>query len=126
MVKKTVITKGRVAGFQYSPAVVAGGWCFVAGHAGVDASQNLVEGVEAQTRQTLDNITATLAEAGLSLADVVRTSVWLRSYRDLPVVDVVYAKYFPSDQPARTAICVADLPLGARVEIDAIALASQP
>lgn len=122
---KDVISKGAIAGNPYSPAVLASGFCFLAGHLGVDDDQRLVEGgIEAQTRKALDNLAATLAEAGLELSHVVRTSVWVTDYADMPAVNKVYAEYFPEQPPARTAFQVPVLPLGAAFEIDGIAIAA--
>jgi 2-iminobutanoate/2-iminopropanoate deaminase len=122
---KDVISQGAIAGNPYSPAVLAGGFCFLAGHLGVDAEQRLVDGgIEAQTRKALDNLVATLAAAGLELGAVVRTSVWVTDYADMPAVNKVYAEYFPEQPPARTAFQVPVLPLGASFEIDGVAVAA--
>ena len=120
---KRVISEGALAGSPYSPAVIAGGFCFLAGHLGTDANQQLPDGIEAQTRQALDNLSATLAAAGLDRTHVVRTSIWVRDYADMPTVNKIYADYFPDQYPARTAFQTPVLPLDALFEIDAIAVA---
>jgi 2-iminobutanoate/2-iminopropanoate deaminase len=80
----------------------------------------LVEGgVEAQTRQSLANLADVLASEGASLADVVRTTVYLRDMGDFAVMNAVYAAAFGEHRPARATVGVAALPLGALVEIDA-------
>lgn len=121
---KRVISEGALAGSPYSPAVIAGGLCFLAGHLGIDANQQLPDGIMAQTRQALDNLSATLAAAGLDRTHVVRTSIWVRDYADMPTVNKIYADYFPNQHPARTAFQTPVLPLDALFEIDAIAVAS--
>jgi 2-iminobutanoate/2-iminopropanoate deaminase len=123
MTSKTVVREGAVSAGHYSPAVTAGGLCFLAGHLGVDEQERLVGGVEEQTRQALENLTTTLRRAGLERSDVVRASVWVRDYADMPVVNKVYAEYFPTDPPARTAFQTPALPLDAAFEIDAVAVA---
>jgi 2-iminobutanoate/2-iminopropanoate deaminase len=83
----------------------------------------MVEGdVEVQTRQVLDNLSAVLAAAGGSFADVVKTTIFLADMGDFQVVNAVYAERFASDPPARATVQAAKLPRDARVEIDAIAV----
>ena len=111
----------------YSHAVVAGEFIFTAGQAGVDPqSGRLVEGIEAQTRQALQNIAAILSAAGGSLANVVKTTVFLANMADFPAMNKVYAEFFPTDPPARTTVAAAALPLGALVEIEAVAWLPRP
>jgi 2-iminobutanoate/2-iminopropanoate deaminase len=108
----------------YSQAIVAGGFVFASGQIPLDpASGKLVEGdIEAQTARVLDNLSKVLEAAGSSLDHVVRASVYLADLADFPRVNAVYARYFTADpKPARTTVQVAALPLGAQVEIDAIA-----
>ena len=78
-------------------------------------------GIEAQTRQSLDNVFAILAEAGMGPDNVAKTCVLLKDIRDFAAMNAVYAGYFPNDKPARVCYQVAELPKGALVEIDAIA-----
>lgn len=108
----------------YSQAIRAGGFIFVAGQIPLDpATGQLVEGsIEEQTRRVLENLKAVLAACGAELSDVVKTTVFLRSMEDFAAVNRVYAEYFPQPAPARSAVAVAELPRGARVEIEAIAL----
>jgi 2-iminobutanoate/2-iminopropanoate deaminase len=122
-----VITTGRAPAAigPYSQAVRSGSFLFCSGQIPLDpATGQLVEGgIEAQTAQVLDNLTAVLAAAGLTLRDVVKTTVFLVSMDDFPAMNEVYARYFDEDPPARSTIGVAALPKGARVEIEAIASA---
>jgi len=108
----------------YSQAIVAGGFVFASGQIPLDpASGKLVEGdIEAQTARVLDNLRAVLEAAGSSLDEVVRASVYLVDLAVFPRMNAVYGRYFTADpKPARTTVQVAALPLGAQVEIDAIA-----
>ena len=108
----------------YSQAVERGGWVFLSGQIPLDpATGRLVAGeIEEQTHQVLANLRAVLDAAALSLADVVRTTIYLVDLAHFPRVNTVYAEYFAREpQPARATVQVAALPLGASVEIDAIA-----
>ncbi|MDJ0852028.1 MAG: RidA family protein [Myxococcota bacterium] len=108
----------------YSQAVEQGGWVFLSGQIPLDPrSGKLVEGdIEAQTRRVLANLRAVLEAGGLSLAHVVRTTIYLVDLAHFPRVNAVYAEHFDREpQPARATVQVAALPLGAEVEIDAIA-----
>ena len=110
----------------YSQGIKAGDFLFTAGEAGVDpASGRLVEGgITAQTRQALENIRAILEAAGSSLQSVVKCGVFLADLADFQAMNAVYAEFFPADKgpPARTTVQAAKLPMGALVEIDAVAL----
>lgn len=109
----------------YSPAIKAEGhYVFCSGQVGLDpATGQLAAGVEAQAAQALENLQAVLAAAGSSLAKVVKTTVLLNSIDDYKAMNEVYATYFPQDPPARAAFGGLQLPLGALVEIECIALA---
>jgi 2-iminobutanoate/2-iminopropanoate deaminase len=109
----------------YSQAIVAGGFVFASGQIPIDpASGRLVPGeIETQTERVLDNLRAVLEAAGSSLDLVVRASVYLVDLSAFPRMNAVYGRYFSADpKPARTTVQVAALPLGAQVEIDAIAM----
>jgi 2-iminobutanoate/2-iminopropanoate deaminase len=110
----------------YSQGIKAGDFLFTAGEAGVDpASGKLVEGgIAAQTRQALRNVQAILEASGTSLQRVVRCGVFLAELADFQAMNAVYAEFFPADSnpPARTTVQAAKLPMGALVEIDAVAL----
>jgi 2-iminobutanoate/2-iminopropanoate deaminase len=108
----------------YSQAIATGNFVFCSGQVPLlPASGALVEGdVRAQTRRSLENLSGVLNAAGSSLAQVVKTTVFLVSMSDFAAMNEVYAEFFPGDPPARSTIAVAELPKGARVEIEAIAL----
>ncbi len=110
----------------YSQGIKAGDFVFTAGQAGVDpATGKLVEGgIAGQTRQVLRNIESILEAAGSSLDRVVKCGVFLQDMADFQAMNTVYAEFFPPDKnpPARTTVQAAKLPLGALVEIDAVAL----
>jgi 2-iminobutanoate/2-iminopropanoate deaminase len=103
----------------YSQAVRLDDTVWLSGQIGIDPSTGRLVpgGVEAETRQALENCKAVLAAAGLSLADVVQAQVFLADMADYATVNAVYATYFPAAPPARAAVQVAALPRGARVEI---------
>lgn len=107
----------------YSHAIRAGGLLFVSGQVPIDpATGNLVDGdISAQTERVMHNIGAVLKAAGLSLQDVVRTTIFLADMNDFASVNVVYGKFFSDPYPARATVQVSRLPKDARVEIDAIA-----
>ena len=110
----------------YSQGIKAGDFVFTAGQAGVDpATGKLVEGgIAEQTRQTLKNVQAIVEAAGTTLDRVVKCGVFLADMGDFQAMNAVYAEFFPPDKnpPARTTVQAAKLPLGALVEIDAVAL----
>ena len=111
----------------YSQAVRAGGLVFCSGQIPLNPSGELVAGdVAEQTVQVLNNVTAVLAAAGLTLSDVVKTTVFLTSMDDFGAMNEVYQRYFGEIPPARSTVAVAALPKGAQVEIEATALATPP
>ncbi len=107
----------------YSHAVIINGLVYTAGQVGlIPGTKQLAEGgIEAQTRQVLQNLKAVLASAGTNLDNVIKTTVFLKSMDDFATVNSIYGIYFWRSQPARSAVEVARLPLGALVEIEAIA-----
>ncbi|HEY7358711.1 MAG TPA: RidA family protein [Ktedonobacterales bacterium] len=109
----------------YSQAIKAGGMIFAAGQIPLDpATGQMVSGdVQAQTERVLENVRAVLAAAGTSFEAVVKTTVFLKSMGDFAAMNEVYARYFTGAAPARSTVAVADLPRGALVEIECIALA---
>jgi 2-iminobutanoate/2-iminopropanoate deaminase len=108
----------------YSQAIATGNFVFCSGQVPLEPTSGaLVEGdVRTQTRRALENLSGVLNAAGSSLAQVVKTTVFLISMSDFVAMNEVYAEFFPGDPPARSTIAVAELPKGARVEIEAIAL----
>ncbi|MFB7598180.1 RidA family protein [Streptomyces sp. NPDC056160] len=120
---RELIVRGKVPGYRYSPGVVVGDTAYLAGHFGVDGEGKLVaDEVAGQGRRALENLRSTLEAARMGLADVVSMRVWLTTYDDMPAFDAVYGEFFETDPPARTAFMVERLPLGAAVELDAIAV----
>jgi 2-iminobutanoate/2-iminopropanoate deaminase len=119
--------KAPAAVGPYSQAVRAGDFIFTAGQIPLDpATGHMVEGgIEAQTRQALTNLSAVLEAAGTALANVVKTTVFLADIGEFKLMNGVYAEFFPDVPPARSAVQVAALPLGARVEIEAVAIIRQ-
>ena len=106
----------------YSQAVETGAALYVSGQLPVDgASGKMAEGVEAQTRQSLVNLGYILREAGYDYPDVVKTTVLLQHITDFAAMNAVYAEFFTAQMPARVCYQVAALPMGALVEIDAVA-----
>lgn len=128
MTRETVRTQHAPAAIgPYSQAIKANGFVFTAGQAGLDpATGKIVEGgIAAQTRQTLNNIKAILEAGGSSLASVVKTTVFLHRIDDFAAMNSVYQEFFPDAPPARSTVAVKDLPMGALVEIEAVALAGR-
>lgn len=107
----------------YSPAVRAGQFLFVSGQIPIDpATGQMIDGdIAAQSRRVLDSVGALLNAAGLSFANVVRTTVFLADMNDFGAVNQVYGTYFVEPYPARATVQVAGLPRDARIEIDVIA-----
>ncbi|MDY4611596.1 MAG: RidA family protein [Sphaerochaetaceae bacterium] len=124
--KKQVSTQSAPAAIgPYSQAVIAGGFVFASGQIPVDpATGAVVEGSAAvQARQVFENIKAVLAEAGSSLSQVVKATVFLKNMDDFVPVNEVYAQYFAGGiLPARSAVQVAKLPKDVQVEIEVIAI----
>jgi 2-iminobutanoate/2-iminopropanoate deaminase len=124
--KRLVRTEKAPAPFQgapYSQAVVHGDLVFVAGQLGIDPATNQVVegGIEAQTEQAMENVGAILAEAGTSLANVLKASIFIVDFADFPALNEVYARYVGPDFPARATVQIAGLPSGALVEIEVVA-----
>jgi len=107
----------------YSQAAIVGDLVFTAGQVALDpATGTVIEGgIEAQTARVMENIAAVLAAAGSSLSQVVKTTVFLTDMADFPAMNQVYAEAFGDHKPARATVAVAGLPLGVRVEIEAVA-----
>jgi 2-iminobutanoate/2-iminopropanoate deaminase len=126
---KTVVrTEGAPAPFQgapYSQAIAAGGLVFVSGQLALKADKEISAGtIEEQTEQVFANLRAILEEAGSSLPQLVKTTVFLQNLDDFQGMNSVYSKHVGEQPPARSTVEVAKLPSGALVEIEAIALTS--
>ncbi len=108
----------------YSVGIKANHFVYTSGQIGLDPVSNaMVEGgVEAETRQALTNLKSILEAAGASLADVVKTTVFLRDMNDFAKMNAIYGEFFTENPPARSAVQVAALPKGAAVEIEAVAV----
>ena len=107
----------------YSQAIASDNTLYISGQLPIDgATGKMAEGVEAQTRQSLNNLGHILKEAGYSYDDVAKTTVLLADIADFSAMNAVYAEYFTGEKPARICYQVAALPMGALVEIDCIAI----
>ena len=107
----------------YSQAIVAGGFVFCSGMAGIDPHTGAIpQGIEAQTEQALVNLAAVLAVAGASMADVVKTTIFHDDVEDFGRLNEIYARHMPDPPPARSAPAHIRLPRGLLVSIEAIAL----
>jgi 2-iminobutanoate/2-iminopropanoate deaminase len=125
-VKEIISTeKGPKAIGPYSQAVRANGFIFISGQGAIEpATGALVPGgIAEQTGRALDSLKAIVEAAGSSLDHAVKVTVFLKDMNDFAAMNQVYARYFPKNNPARTTVEVARLPLDLRVEIDLIALA---
>jgi 2-iminobutanoate/2-iminopropanoate deaminase len=122
-VKAISTDKAPAAIGPYSQGISAHGFLFTAGQIALDpATGQVVDGgIGPQTQRVLANLTAVLAAAGATWADVVRTTVYLADLADFAVVNDLYGKHLGPARPARSTVQVAALPRGALVEIDAIA-----
>ncbi len=107
----------------YSQAIVSGGLVFCSGQIAIDprTGQMIEGGIEAETTQVLQNLEAVLAAAGATLADVVKTTVYLSDFAEFAAMNAIYVRSFATEPPARATVGVAALPRGAKIELEAIA-----
>ena len=106
----------------YSQAIVAGGFVFCSGTAGIEPETGEIpEGIEAQTRLALSNLSAILTAAGASMATLVKTTIMYRDVEDFATINEIYASHMPDPPPARSAPANVMLPRGLLISIDAIA-----
>ena len=127
MSKRSVVSTSNAPAAigPYSQAIRAGQFLFASGQLGLDpATGDLREGIEAQTRQALTNLQAVLAEAGATVANVVKTTIFLADLAHFATVNQLYGEVFGHEPPARSTVQVAALPKGGLVEIEVIALIS--
>ncbi len=111
----------------YSQAIVAGGFVFCSGMAGIDpATGAIADGIAAQTEQALVNLAAVLHAAGSSMEDVVKTTIFYADVEDFARLNEVYARHMPDPPPARSAPAHVRLPHGLLVSIEAIAVLPSP
>ena len=125
MNKQTISTTNAPAAIgPYSQGVKIGNLIFTSGQLPLNPqSGELVADIEGATKQSLDNVKAILESAGATMDKIIKTVVFLRDMNDFAAMNAVYATYFPSNPPARSAVQVARLPKDAILEIEAIALA---
>ena len=123
MSKKIISTdKAPAAIGPYSQAVEAGGFVYASGQIPIDpATGNIPEGIEAQAKQALTNVKNLIEAAGLTLDDVVKTSVFIRNMDDFAKVNEIYATFFTKDFPARSCVEVARLPKDVLIEVEVVA-----
>lgn len=122
--KKVIATQNAPGAIgPYSQAIDTGNMVFASGQIPINpADGSIPRGIKAQTTQAIANATAILNEAGLSLADVVKTTVYLTDMDDFAAMNEVYAEFFPAPFPARSAVAVKELPKKVLVEIEVIAV----
>lgn len=124
MTRQAVSTSGAPAAIgPYSQGIAIDGFVFCSGQIGLDPSSGelVTGGVEAQAERALRNLAAVLDAAGLTMADVVKTTLFLADIGDFAAVNAVYGRHMPDPPPARSTFAVGALPKGALVEVEAIA-----
>ena len=123
--RQVIHTPQEVPGLPFSSAVRVGNLLYLSGMVGnKPGTRELADtGIAGQTRQAFENITAVLSAAGSSLDRVVKCTVFLADIKDYAAMNAVYATFFPKDPPARSTIGTSGLALGARAEIECIAVA---
>jgi len=129
MTRRRIETNAAPAAIgPYSQAIAAGELVFCAGQIGLDpGTGQLVDGgITRQTERALENLRAVLDAAGMTMADVVKTTVFLADFDDFAALNEVYGRFFPDPPPARSTFAVRTLPRDARVEIEAIAYRARP
>ena len=121
--KQIISEKAPAAIGPYSQAVEVSGFVYASGQLPIDPATGVFPegGIKEQTRQSLLNVSAILEAAGLSLTNVIKTTVYLADMGDFADMNVVYSEFFKAPYPARSAVAVKALPKGAMVEIEVIA-----
>ena len=126
-IERTIIATKEAPGAvgPYSQGIAADGFVFTAGQVPINPASSKVEAttIEDQTRQVLTNVDALLRAAGSGLDRVVKMTVFMTDLADFQAMNGVYAEFFPSNPPARSAVQVVALPLGVQIEMEAVALA---
>jgi 2-iminobutanoate/2-iminopropanoate deaminase len=122
--ERIATTNAPAAIGPYSQAIASGDLVFASGQVALDPQTGQLSGgdVATQTRRALENLSAVLQAAGSAPAQVVKTTVFLTTLSHFAAMNEVYAEFFPVDPPARSTVAVAELPRGALVEVEAIAL----
>ena len=123
MTRKAISTDAAPAALgPYSQAIVAGGFVFCSGTAGIDTATGLPgDGIEAQTELALRNLEAVLTAAGASLSALVKTTIFYANVEDFVTMNEVYARFMPDPPPARSAPANVALPRGLLISIEAVA-----
>ncbi|MCA0993473.1 Rid family detoxifying hydrolase [Pseudalkalibacillus hwajinpoensis] len=123
MVKTIQTEKAPAAIGAYSQAVEKEGTLFISGQIPLHPeTKELVEGIENQTKQVLQNIQAILHASGLETSDVVKNTIYVTSLKNYDIINEIYSSYFNESQPARAMVGVNELPKGALIEIESIAM----
>jgi 2-iminobutanoate/2-iminopropanoate deaminase len=123
--KRDIIITDQAPGAigPYSQAVRAGGFLFISGQIPLDPETgDIADDIVSQTRQALTNVQAIVTAAGATMADVVKTTVFIKDMAQFPVINETYAPFFPKEPPARACVEVARLPKDVLVEIEAVVL----
>jgi 2-iminobutanoate/2-iminopropanoate deaminase len=122
--KKNIIASNKFPVFgPYSAAVEANDIIFISGQLPIDpATGEIINDIKTATRQVLINIQTILEKTGLDMSNIVKTTIFLKNIADFPVVNEIYAGFFPQEPPARSTIEASVLPKGALIEIEAIAI----
>ena len=122
--KDLISTKAAPAAIgPYSQAIIVGNLVYTSGQIPIDPATGSIDegGIKEQTRQSLTNVQAILKEAGLTMANVIKTTVFMADMNDFADMNAVYAEFFTEPYPARSAVAVKTLPKGALVEIEVVA-----
>lgn len=122
MLEITATKKAPQAIGPYSQAISANGIIYTSGQIGLTPSGELVQGIEAQTRQVLENLSEVLKASNSSLNQVIKTTIFLSDMEHFGIVNGIYAEFFGDHKPARSTVAVKTLPKDALVEIECIAL----
>ena len=122
--KRLIETKKAPAAVgPYSQGILSGNTLYLSGQIGIDpVTQQLEEGIEAQTRRCFDNIRVLLSEAGYSFSDVVKITLFLANMQNFTIVNQIYATYFSIPYPVRSCVEVSALPKNAAIEIEVTAI----
>jgi 2-iminobutanoate/2-iminopropanoate deaminase len=123
MKKKVIKTSAVHVAGPYSAAIEARDFIFISGQLPIDPSTGeIIKDIKQATKQVLINIQFILKKTDLDLSNIVKTTIFLKDIKDFPVVNEIYAGFFPKDPPARSTIEASVLPRGALIEIEAIAV----
>ena len=122
--EKKILTSDKLpAAGPYSAAVEAGGLIFISGQLPVNPETGeIITDIRAATRQVLSNLQTLLEQNGLSLKNIIKTTLFLKRISDFSAVNEIYAGFFPAEPPARSTVEVSALPKGAPLEIEAVAI----